>query len=152
MRAAVSVVAILAMPVAAHAASFDRLNAGQNRFDPASVERALPTATAPVGRTGELDSPVARTPLSFSEHPTFAEPHRNDVPLLGPVPTLPSSGSGLVIGPIRAEMIARTSPRTGRVSFKPHYTLNGVTLLGGAIGGSLDTRGGMVTLQWKTAP
>ena len=152
MRAAVSVVAMLAMPVAPHAASFDRLNVGQSRFDPASVERALPTATAPVARAREFDSPAAGTPLSFSDHPAFAATHRADLPLLGPAPAAPSSGSGFTIGPIRAEMIARTSPKTGHVSFKPHYTLDGVTVLGGALGGSLDTRGGMVTLQWKTAP
>jgi hypothetical protein len=152
MRAAVSVVPVLAIVVAAHAASFDRLTADHNRFDPSTVERTLPSAVMPSSHVREFEAPTTRAPLAFSDHPTFAATHRPDLPLLAPAPAAPSSGSGFAIGPIRAEMIAKTSPRTGRVSYKPHYSLNGVTLFGGAIGGSLDTRGGMVTLQWKTAP
>jgi hypothetical protein len=34
--------------------------------------------------------------------------------------------------------------------FKPHYRLEGVSLLGGSVGGSVDTRGGMLTLNWHT--
>lgn len=150
MRAAMHAVPVLALAFAAHAAPFDRF-AG-NRFDPATIARALPPEAAPTSREGGLDTSVTHAPIALSDRPSFAAPHRADLPLLGPAPAPPPSGSGLTIGPIRAEMIGKTSPRTGRASFKPHYTLNGVTVLGGAVGGSLDTRGGMLTLQWRTAP
>jgi hypothetical protein len=149
MRAAVPVVPLLVMACAAQAASFDRLDIG--RFDSASVERALPPAAASLSRTRDFESPAVHQPIALSNHETFAAHPRADLPLLGPAPTPPPSGSGFSIGPIHADMMTRTS-RGGRVSYKPHYRLDGVTFLGGSIGGSIDGRGGMLTLQWKSAP
>jgi hypothetical protein len=59
--------------------------------------------------------------------------------------------SGFSVGPIRADSITRFS-RNGKARLSPHYSLEGVTVLGGSIGGSVDGRGGMLTLNWHTAP
>lgn len=149
MRAAVPSVPVLVMAFAAHAASFNRTDIA--RFDPASIERALPSSAASAPRAQDFDAPAVHQPLALSSHETFAGHRRTDLPLLGPAPTPPPSSSGFSIGPIHADMMTRTS-RSGRVSFKPHYRLDGVTFLGGAIGGSIDGRGGMLTLEWKGAP
>jgi len=93
-----------------------------------------------------------RAALGFSGHGRFVEPARHaDLPLLGPERAPPLSGTGgFSIGPFHADTITKFSRRGGKAHLAPHYRLDGVTLLGGAIGGSVDGRGGMVTLQWKT--
>jgi hypothetical protein len=149
MRAAVPAIAVLAMVTAGHAASFNRI--GGDRFDSGAFVRAFPAGGASPSRASNFDDPSTHRPIALSDHETFAGHPRADLPLLGPAPTPPPSGNGFSIGPIHADMMTRTS-RSGRVSYKPHYRLDGVTFLGGAIGGSIDGRGGMVTLQWRTTP
>jgi hypothetical protein len=88
-------------------------------------------------------------PLNISDRPRFIERRRADLPLLGPdIPPPPSSGFSL--GPLRAEGFTSTAGKNGRVRVKPHIRLEGVSVLGGSVGGSLDTRGGMLTLNWQT--
>lgn len=150
MRAAVPAIAVLATAVAAHAASWTRPGAGGG-FDSAAIAKALPSVGASISRNADLDDRLAHRSIALYGHEIFAARPRTDVPLLGPAPAPPPSSSGFSIGPIHADMMMRTS-RGGRVSYKPHYRLDGVTFLGGAIGGSIDGRGGMLTLQWKSAP
>jgi hypothetical protein len=57
------------------------------------------------------------------------------------------SQHGFGIGPLRAD----GSDMDGlgrRRGLKPHYRLEGVRLLGGSIGGSIDGRGAMLSLHW----
>jgi hypothetical protein len=93
-----------------------------------------------------------RPALDLSGHGRFIEPaHHADLPLLGPERAPPLSGSGgFAIGPFHADTVTKFSARSGKAHLSPHYRLDGVTLFGGAIGGSVDGRGGMLTLQWKT--
>jgi hypothetical protein len=100
-------------------------------------------------RNGNAQPPSIARPLDFSTHAPLARYNRADVPLLGPERAPPSS-AGFSIGPLRAEGFTNEIGKGGRVRFRPHYRLEGVSVLGGSIGGSLDTRGGMLTLNWKT--
>ena len=110
--------------------------------------------------TGLQSSPApyrdtaSNAPLAGLSSPVrFAAARRNDLPLLGPQPQMPAAASsGFSIGPLHADTVTRYSARSGKAHFAPHYQLDGVTVLGGAIGGSLDGRGGMLTLQWRSAP
>ncbi|HEY1962411.1 MAG TPA: hypothetical protein VGG69_08335 [Rhizomicrobium sp.] len=96
---------------------------------------------------------IAAAPrLEIPDRPHFAR-HvpTEDLPLLGPDRGMPFAQSqGFSIGPFRAEAVTRYGGRGRRQRLAPHYRLEGVTVLGGAIGGSLDGRGGMVTLEWHT--
>ncbi|HEY1837733.1 MAG TPA: hypothetical protein VGG36_08765 [Rhizomicrobium sp.] len=57
------------------------------------------------------------------------------------------SQRGFGIGPLRAD--GTDSGGLGRRhGLKPHYRLEGVRLLGGSIGGSIDGRGAMLSLHW----
>ena len=132
MRAAVLIGLALAVSVA-EAAPFAGLQSGAANLDIQKAERAG---------------------LAFSGHGRFAETTRRpDLPLLGPERAPPLSGAGgFAIGPFHADTITKFSGRSGRAHLSPHYRLDGVTLFGGAVGGSVDGRGGMLTLQWKTTP
>jgi hypothetical protein len=95
---------------------------------------------------------AASPKLELPDRPHFGR-HvvTEDPPLLGPEHSVPSAQNpGLSIGPFRAEAVTRYGGRGRRSHMAPHYRLEGVTLLGGAIGGSVDGRGGMVTLEWHT--
>ena len=96
--------------------------------------------------------PIAPYIAQLSQH-AFV-PHRpgDDPPLLGPERAPPASAaSGFSIGPFRAEM--GTSARPGhRARLSPHYRLEGVSVLGGSVGGTIGRGGGMITLQWRTSP
>jgi hypothetical protein len=84
---------------------------------------------------------------------SFPLQHRaDDPPLLGPEPAVPGSASlGFSIGPFRAE--AGDDFRPGhRRHLAPRYRLDGVSVLGGSVGGTLNGRGGMITLQWQSSP
>lgn len=71
--------------------------------------------------------------------------------MLGPDRGLPFAQSrGFSIGPFHAEAVTRYASRGRRAHMAPHYRLEGLTVLGGALGGSVDGRGGMVTLEWHT--
>jgi hypothetical protein len=98
-------------------------------------------------------SNVAASPrLEIPDRPHFAH-HvpTGDLPLLGPERALPfAQTQGFSIGPFRAEAVTRYGGRGRRAHLAPHYRLEGLTVLGGAIGGSVDGRGGMVTLEWHT--
>jgi hypothetical protein len=93
-----------------------------------------------------------RAALDLSGHERFIEPTQHtDLPLLGPERAPPVSGSGgFAIGPFHADTVTKFSRRGGKAHVAPHYRLDGVSVFGGAIGGSVDGRGGMLTLQWKT--
>jgi len=96
-------------------------------------------------------APGAR--LSLQSSHGFSLPHRaDDPPLLGPEPMAPGSASpGFSIGPFRAE--AGDDFRPGRRHhLAPRYRLDGVSVLGGSVGGTLSSRGGMITLQWQSSP
>lgn len=57
------------------------------------------------------------------------------------------SGRGFSIGPFEAD--GTTEVGLGRRGgFKPHYRLEGVSVIGGSIGGSVDGRGAMLSLRW----
>jgi hypothetical protein len=58
----------------------------------------------------------------------------------------PSAG-GFGIGPIRADG-ADADGLGRRHGPKPHYRLDGVSVLGGSVGGSVDGRGAMLSLHW----
>ncbi len=90
-------------------------------------------------------------PLALPDQPLFARPPRAvEPPLLGPERQAPSAATGLSIGPFRAVGITNELGRGRHPHPTPHYRLEGVTVLGGAVGGSVDGRGGMVTLEWHT--
>jgi hypothetical protein len=56
--------------------------------------------------------------------------------------------SGLSFGPIRAEAVADTRP--GRRHTVMQYSLDGVHVFGGAVGGSLSGRGAVLSLHWPS--
>ncbi len=95
----------------------------------------------------------ARPLAGLSEHTPFAAVRRpHDLPLLGPERPLPASApAGIHIGPFHAEAVTKYS-RSGRARMVPQYRMDGLTVLGGDIGGSFDGRGGMVTLHWRLGP
>jgi len=102
----------------------------------------------------KLDSdPRPRAFSAIGTQPKFEVPRSRDrLPLLGPARPMPGGdNSGFSIGPIHADAITRYS-RSGKPHLAPHYRLEGVTVLGGSLGGSVDGRGGMVTLNWHTGP
>jgi hypothetical protein len=102
-----------------------------------------------------LAAPAAPDPpmVAFSQHAPFAAMRHPDLPLLGPDRPLPGGyGGGFSIGPIHADAVTRFSGRSGKAHMVPHYRVEGVTVFGGSIGGSIDGRGGMVTLNWHTGP
>jgi hypothetical protein len=111
---------------------------------------------APAAHAGILLAQKFSAPepgLALSNQHAFV-PHRpgDDPPLLGPERAPPASAaSGFSIGPFRAEM--GTSARPGhRARLSPHYRLEGVSVLGGSVGGTIGRGGGMITLQWRTSP
>lgn len=57
------------------------------------------------------------------------------------------SQRGFGIGPIRADG-ADSDGLGRRHGPRPHYRLDGVRVLGGSIGGSVDGRGAMLSLHW----
>ncbi|MFL5240173.1 MAG: hypothetical protein ACJ8EL_21765 [Rhizomicrobium sp.] len=115
--------------------------------EPLPAREPLPAHEPPVAR----ELPATHEPLALSDQMHFTMRRRANLPLLGPQPTPPPS-PGFSIGPIRAEGFSAQMGKNGKMRFKPHYRLDGVSVLGGSIGGSLDTRGGMVTLNWHTSP
>jgi len=112
---------------------------------------AAPAAHAGILLAQKFSAPEPGLALS-SQH--AFEPRRpgDDPPLLGPErPPPASAASGFSIGPFRAEM--GTSARPGRrARLSPHYRLEGVSVLGGSVGGTIGRGGGMITLQWRTSP
>jgi hypothetical protein len=89
--------------------------------------------------------------IALPDQPRFARPPQApEAPLLGPEREAPSSTRGFSIGPFHAEGITNEFGRGRHPHPTPHYRLEGVTVLGGAVGGSVDGRGGMVTLDWHT--
>lgn len=96
-------------------------------------------------------TPDPRAPhLSIPDEPRFTPRQRDaDLPLLGPQMAQPAS-AGFSIGPFRAEGMREEAGRGRRMRLAPHYRLEGVSVLGGAVGGSVDGRGGMLTLDWRT--
>jgi hypothetical protein len=118
----------------------------------ASVAHAGPMVGLQAGAANPDVEHSGRAALDLSGHGRFIEPARRaDLPLLGPERAPPLSGSGgFAIGPFHADTVTKFSRRGGKAHLAPHYRLDGVTLFGGAIGGSVDGRGGMLTLQWKT--
>ncbi len=57
------------------------------------------------------------------------------------------SQAGFGIGPIRADG-ADSDGLGRRHGLRPHYRLEGVSVLGGSVGGSIDGRGAMLSLHW----
>ena len=57
------------------------------------------------------------------------------------------SNNGFGIGPIRADG-NETVGLGRRGSPKPRYRLEGVSVLGGSVGGTIDGRGAMLALHW----
>jgi hypothetical protein len=55
---------------------------------------------------------------------------------------------GFSLGPLRTEL-GSTGDRHARVA---RVTLDGVTILGGSVGGSTDGRSARVLLSWPTSP
>jgi hypothetical protein len=159
MRAAVAgVVSLIASAAQAAAASLPPPNSSDlppalaAHVSPALhelpvVREPLPAHELPVAR----ELPATHEPLALSDQMHFTMRHRADLPLLGPQPQPPPS-RGFSIGPIRAEGFSAQMGKNGKMRFKPHYHLDGISVLGGSIGGSIDTRGGIVTLNWKTSP
>lgn len=122
----------------------------------AAVLAVVMFVAAPTANAGALFGQKPFTPepgLTLPSQHVLA-PHRtsDDPPLLGPERAPPpSAASGFSIGPFRAE--AGTNFRPGhRARLSPHYRLDGVTVLGGSVGGSIGRGGGMITLQWRTSP
>lgn len=111
---------------------------------------------APAAHAGILLAQKLSTPepgLALSSRHAFVPQRPGDnPPLLGPERAPPASAAtGFSIGPFHAE--AETSVRPGRrARLSPHYRLEGVSILGGSVGGSIGRGGGMLTLQWRTSP
>jgi hypothetical protein len=57
------------------------------------------------------------------------------------------SGTTFGIGPFRADAF-ETAGSGRRTSMKPGFRLDGVRVFGGAVSGTVDGRGGMLTLHW----
>ena len=57
------------------------------------------------------------------------------------------SSREFAIGPLRADS-AGASGIGHRPGVKPHFRLDGVSVLGGSVSGSMDGRGGMLSLHW----
>lgn len=112
---------------------------------------AAPAAHAGVLLAQKFSAPEQPLALS-SQHAFVPQRPGDDPPLLGPERAPPASAaSGFSIGPFRAEM--GTSARPGRrARLSPHYRLEGVSILGGSVGGTIGRGGGMITLQWRTSP
>jgi hypothetical protein len=114
---------------------------------------ALAGAVANGAAVAAEPSALSASPrIEIPDHPHFAR-HvpTEDLPLLGPDRGLPfAQNRGFSIGPFHAEAMTNYSGRGRRQRLTPHYRLEGMTVLGGAIGGSVDGRGGMVTLEWHT--
>ena len=111
----------------------------------------FPEPAVPLTSQDETTTTPALVGVSERTPPGMGHP-RERLPLLGPPPTMPGGAtSGFSIGPIRADSITRFS-HTGKARLSPHYRLDGVSVFGGTIGGSVDGRGGMLTLNWHTAP
>jgi hypothetical protein len=119
--------------------------------------RAAVFGVALAGAVANGAAAIAQAPdfsaarLELPDRPHFARHARtDDLPLLGPDRGPPFAQSqGFSIGPFHAEAVTRYGSRGRREHLAPHYRLEGVSVLGGAIGGSVDGRGGMVTLQWQ---
>lgn len=92
------------------------------------------------------------TRLGLQTQHSFPLQHRaDDPPLLGPEPASPAAPAGLSIGPFHAE--AGDDFRPGRRHhLAPRYRLDGVSVFGGSVSGTLSSRGGMITLQWQNSP
>jgi hypothetical protein len=126
-------------------------------FAAALLSATAASAAGPLQETvalTKLDSDPPRRPLSaIADQPKFELPRSREIlPLLGPARPVPGGvNTGFSIGPIHADAITRYS-RSGKPHLAPHYRIDGVTVLGGSLGGSVDGRGGMVTLNWHTGP
>ena len=117
-----------------------------SEFSAPTIEPLRPTVTAPAPSDHPLVGLSERTPFTAARRP-------DSLPLLGPERPLPGGGaSGFSIGPLHADAVTRFSGRSGKAHLVPHYRLDGITVLGGSVGGSIDGRGGMVTLNWHTSP
>lgn len=57
------------------------------------------------------------------------------------------SRRGFSIGPFHADGTEEVGLGR-RGGFKPHYRLEGVSVMGGSVGGSVDGRGAMLSLHW----
>ena len=110
---------------------------------------AVANGTAAIADPASLS---ASPRLEIPDHAHFTHYVRTeDLPLLGPDRGLPFAASqGFSIGPFHAEAVTRYAGRGRRQHLAPHYRLEGVSVFGGAVGGSVDGRGGMVTLEWHT--
>jgi hypothetical protein len=108
----------------------------------------VPAAYAASSVFSSLEPRVVR--LSIPDQPRFAHrEHDADLPLLGREMPQPASAE-FSIGPFHAEGMSEEAGRGRRARLAPHYRLDGVSVLGGSVGGSLDGRGGMLTLDWHT--
>jgi hypothetical protein len=58
------------------------------------------------------------------------------------------SARGFSIGPFHADG-AETVGLGRRGGLKPHYRLEGVSIMGGSVGGTVDGRGAMLSLHWS---
>jgi hypothetical protein len=109
---------------------------------------------ASVGLAAPVGAPETRFSLPSQE--TFAA--RYALARANADAALPDSGNsrtryipsdqGFGIGPIRADS-ADTSGFGRRHGPKPRYRLEGVSVFGGSIGGSIDGRGAMLSLHWR---
>ena len=62
--------------------------------------------------------------------------------------TMPAENSGLSLGPVQTEF----QRATGKHAQFARFRLNGVTVFGAAIGGSIDGRSAHFVLSWPTSP
>jgi hypothetical protein len=61
---------------------------------------------------------------------------------------MPAENSGLNLGPVQTEY----QRATGKHAQFARFRLNGVTVFGAAIGGSIDGRSAHLVLSWPTSP
>lgn len=113
---------------------------------PASMPLSQSTTPAPEAGT-------TNRPIDLSAFNAFREVLRVRQRDGSPVPPVESDGfpaenDGIVVGPFRTEFARRTGEHANLARFR----LNGVTLLGATIAGSVDGRSAHVELSWPTNP
>lgn len=119
----------------------------------AFVLLGLPATAAPVHRFDGFDTnlvrqdePRLRMPGEFAFAPHRGSPSDDGLILgLQDGPQQAPAATGLSFGPIHAESEMVNGRR------HVHYRVDGLTLLGGDIGGSVSRDGAMLTLHWTSS-
>jgi hypothetical protein len=118
---------------------------------PAGLVFLATTAVAQPLGFGPHDTAPPAAPLTMQFQPRFAAPRPDSSALIGrtgDTAMVPIAGTrGLSIGPLKLE--SRTEMIGRKVHRVAHLRLDGVSILGASVGGSVDGRGATVSLHWS---